>query len=964
MKRAENSPDGPPVNRHGGQAGVWCRAAMSTESKAPRGWQRFPSSFGRHLLPNPCAALFASVLFFVLCTTLPSCAAELGEPDPALFGKTIREISIASDMPIDQSHYVPYLGIKPGERLTRTGVKGAIQSLYETGRFSQIVVEGFAAGEFVDVRFEVRNNYYFNKFLLEGNINLNGRSLWELVPLPTGQRFTKERLEDSEREVLKFVREKGFYLAKVKTRTIPDEKRRQVDTVFEVEPGALATISSIEIKGVPPQDSTKLRKIFRYQQGKTYDRSRLNGRLASMRRYFTSEGYLAATVQVNESFNQANNTVGLSLTVDNYGKMRVVVEGFKIDKDQLRRLLPVLTGEGINPDILEEGANNLKEYLENKGYSEADVQVSESLEDSGVRVFRYKIVPSHRFKVSYVRFKGNVAFPEHELLATLEMQRGSAYSVSRLDSDVETLKSLYQSHGYLTASIIPLIEPDKSGKKVGIVYACEEGPIARVLSLDIKGNEIIPTADLMKKVKLAPGKPYSPSLVEEDRQALLAAYNDMGFLQAQVTVQVGKSDKDNLFPVGYEIHEGTRTIVDQIIVLGNEHTHDSVISNKIKLRTNEPLSMGKLLQTQQGLYGMGVFDQVRVSPQNPESTAPFQDVIVRLQESKRFTIRYGFGYQEREKLRGTLEFTHLNILGLGRRADIRFRGSSIEQQAILSLQQPQFRAIPVDSYFTFSALQRKDVSFNSKRLSLSYQYSHPFGTHTWGMLRYNFKNVRISSTPLQLSELGREDQPVNLSTFSVAFINDTRDDYLDPSKGFFSSTDFGITPGWWSDHKYFSFFTQNSYYRKLPQSLLLASSFRLGLAHPLGGLPDLPISERFFAGGSSSLRGFDTDYAGPLDPTSNLPVGGNALFVGSVEMRVPVYRVISIAGFYDSGNVFRNVSDIRISDFSHTVGAGLRIKTPFGPLRADYGYNLNLSSDLRQRGLTRGHFFITIGPPF
>jgi outer membrane protein insertion porin family len=906
----------------------------------------------------------AAVLFCSLFAALWVHAAESGDPDPVLFGKIVREISFISDLPVNRAHYDLILDIKPGDRLTRSGVKRAIQSLYETGRFSQVVVEATEAGESVNLSFNLRHNYYFNRFLLEGNLQLKGRSLWELISLPTGQRFTKEKLEDSRREVLKFVRERGFYLAEVRTRTIPDEKLRQVNIVFEVQPGTLSTVRSMEVRGVPPQESGELRRRFGYEKGKAFDRSRLNAQVESLSRYFTRRGYLAATAHVIESFEPESNTVGLLLDIANFGRMRVVVEGFKIDKDQLRRLLPVLTGEGINPDILEEGLKNLKDYMENRGYSEADVRVSETTEESGVRVFRYAILPSRKFMVSYVRFRGNQALSQREVLAALQLRQASPYSVSRLDEDVEALKSIYQSRGYLQAGVIPLVEPGRDGKKVGIVYVCEEGPIARLLSLNITGNATISTKDLMGRIKLAPGNAYSPSLAEEDRRALLTAYNDSGFLQAQVAVRVGPPDKNSLFPVTYDIREGTQSIVDRILILGNDRTRSSAILKKIVLKTNEPLSLAKLLQTQQSLYGIGVFDQVRVAPQNPESTAPFQDVVVRLQESKRFTIRYGFGYQEREKLRGTLELTHLNILGLGRRVDIRFRGSSIEQQAILSLQQPQFRAIPVDSYFTFSALRRRDVSFDTKRLNLSYQFSHPFGTHSWAMFRYNFKNVRISSTPLQLSELGREDQPLNLSTFSAAFVNDTRDDYLDPEKGFFSSTDFGITPGLLSDQKYFSFFSQNSYYRKLPKSFLFASSVRLGAAHPLGGLPDLPISERFFAGGSSSLRGFDTDYAGPLDQVSNKPVGGNALFVGSVEMRVPVFRFIHIAGFYDSGNVFRRISGIRLSDFSHTVGAGLRIKTPFGPLRADYGYNANLPSDLRQRGLTRGHLFITIGPPF
>ena len=145
---------------------------------------------------------------------------------------------------------------------------------------------------------------------------------------------------------------------------------------------------------------------------------------------------------------------------------------------------------------------------------------------------------------------------------------------------------------------------------------------------------------------------------------------------------------------------------------------------------------------------------------------------------------------------------------------------------------------------------------------------------------------------------------------------------------------------------------------------MLAASVRIGAAHSLEQDPDLPISERFFAGGGSSLRGFDTDYAGPIYPGTNTPSGGNALIVASTEIRIPLFRFLHLAGFYDTGNVFRTISDIGFGGFSHTLGGGLRIKTPFGPLRADYGYNLNLSRNLQQQGLTRGHLFITVGPPF
>jgi outer membrane protein insertion porin family len=150
----------------------------------------------------------------------------------------------------------------------------------------------------------------------------------------------------------------------------------------------------------------------------------------------------------------------------------------------------------------------------------------------------------------------------------------------------------------------------------------------------------------------------------------------------------------------------------------------------------------------------------------------------------------------------------------------------------------------------------------------------------------------------------------------------------------------------------------------------MAVGLRIGLAHPYGGDVELPISERFFAGGASSLRGFETDFAGPIDTSTWKPLGGNALVVASAEIRVPLLRSIHFAGFYDAGNVFGTISDIAFSGFSHTLGVGLRIKTPFGPFRVDYGYHLNIPPELRSsalnnyQGLTPGHLFITVGPPF
>jgi outer membrane protein insertion porin family len=901
---------------------------------------------------------------FILIAGSGLCAPVSGVTE--FLGKRIHNIRYRAEQPLDQVRYGSMIRLKPGDVLTRTGLKEAIQALYDTGRFSSIIVEGSEEKGDVGLLFRLHLNYYFSKFIVRGHVDFRGRAPWEWISFPIGEHYTARALEETRQAVLKYLKEQGYFLAEVGTDTARDDAARRIDVAFDVDAGKLATVSSLQIRGVPSPEIKGIQSRFGFKEGKKYDRKNLRRRMDSLKRYLMKRGYLAASPELSESFVKQDNSVSLLLQIANFGKIRIAVDGFKIEKTRLRRLLPPLSGEGVEPDLLEEGVRNLRDYLEEQGYPEAVVSIRRESDRSGTLVLRYNVEAGRKVTVAYVHFRGNRAFSEAELLRAVDVQparflQKSVYSVSRLDSSVESLRALYRSRGYLEAEMIPLVEPVRGAEKLGITFECTERSLSHSESVTITGNRALRLEALRTRMELKAGGPYSINMVERDRQALLAAYNDAGFLQARVTYRVGIPNPGGGYRVGFDIDEGIQALLDDILVFGGEQTRPSVIHKRIKLRKDDPLSLGRLLETQKSLYGTGVFDLVRVSPQNPDSTTPYQNVVVRLQEADRVTLRYGLGYEEREKLRGTIEWSNLNVLGTGQRADLRLRGSRIDQTAILTFQQPQFRFLPVNSYLTFLAQQKQEVSFDQKRLELSYQFGRPINDHTWALLRYSFRKVRVSNVQ---AEPGREDAPRNLSTVSAIYLNDTRDNYLDPEKGFFTSTDLSLTTKLLGSNNYYSLFTQNSYYKKLRGSLLAAVSLRLGLAHPFGGDTSLPISERFFAGGSSSLRGFETDLAGPLDPVTNAPMGGNALIVGNLELRLPLWRSVHIAPFYDTGNVFSTVSDISLSGFSHTAGLGLRLKTPFGPLRVDYGFNLNLPATLRNQGLKPGHLFVTVGPPF
>lgn len=934
-------------------------------------FEEHPGSPSPRLRPHILPTRSAPVLILLLAAGAFLFAAPVrcaqGAPPP--YGELILSIDYDCDAPLQRAHYDYLLPFKPGDRLTRTSLKLAIQALYDTGRFRRISANTQLWGDGVRIRFNLELNYYFNRFLVEGDVDLGGRLPQEVMTLPVGQRYGPEKLEEARRTAAEYMRGRGFFQAAIDVRTAFDEVDRQVDTTFQITPGVQAVFRSVEITGVPKSEEDRVRGVLSLKQGDRYRRSQVDRQLEKLKEYFLKRGYLAAEPKLTVSFDAADSTVAALVEVVGFGEVRVTVEGYDIPRDRLRRMLPVLSGEGVRPELLVEGVRNIREYLEEQGYPESDVVIEDERDASGEGIVRYGIETGPKISVADVLFRGNRTLTDAQLQAIIQVRpsrflQKSVYSISKLDADIKAMQARYRSLGYLDVNIIPLVELEDGARKLRVTFECDEGRLYRAAAVDINGNTALETEWLRSRLVLRAGSPYSPQIAERDRLTILGAYHNEGFQQAQVSNRVVGPDENGLYQVEFDVEEGARSFVDEVLLLGNTQTANFVIARKIQLQPDEPLSVSKMLETEQELYELGVFDLVRVAPQNPESAAGYQNIVVRVNESPQYVVHYGFGYQEREKLRGLFEIRNLNFLGTARRLDLRLRASAVEQAVVLSLQQAKASILPVNSYLSLSYLHEEEVSFDTQRFNFSYQYSRPLSGHSWAIGRLGFRNVRLSNLQTSPSVLGREDQPRNLATVSAIYVNDTRDNFFDAEKGFFTSTDLNVTTRWLGSNNYVTLFTQNSYHRRLLPFLNLSLGMRIGWLKPYGADSEVPISERFFAGGPTSLRGFETDRAGPLDPVTRQPTGGSALVVVNAEFSAPLYRMLRVAGFYDGGNVFRNFGALRASEFSHTVGIGLRIRTPIGPLRFDYAFNLNLTDDRRSLGYPSRLFFFTIGNPF
>jgi outer membrane protein insertion porin family len=638
------------------------------------------------------------------------------------------------------------------------------------------------------------------------------------------------------------------------------------------------------------------------------------------------------------------------------------------------------------------------------------------------------------------------------------------FSRRLVESDRASLQLLYQSNGFLDAKVDAQTLDNYKGVEgqLYVHFVIDEGKQSRVESLSIEGNHAFKDDDLLPVLASTPGQPYSDYNVASDRDNILALYYNEGFPAARFTATAvpilpaaaanapngaadgaasngtsisGTSSTGNpsnaapdnsnaakngaasktstdkksitdveageLMKLVYHIDEGPQTRVRRILITGYNRTRIGAIRREIRVKTAAPLREGDVVESQRRLYNMGIFNRVTIEPQNPAGTDTNKDIVVLVEEAKRWTIAYGGGFEVQRLAsstdptgselkaapRGILEISKLNVRGRGDSISLKLRGSTIEDRALLTYTAPNAFS---DPHYTFQANayteKTQDINtFTEARYEGSVQLTDQMTRFTTVQYHYAFRRVVVSdlNNTVPPENIPLFEQPTLVSQFGITWARDARDNPADATKGTFNSADFGIADtAIGSSASFLRIFYQNSTYHPIGRRFSFARSFRFGVLVPYKDTVSLtfpaqtepvnliPLPERFFAGGGTSLRGFALNQAGPRDLTG-FPIGGQALLAFNQELRFPmrlpfIGSALGGAIFYDGGNVFSRLSRItfrayspqpvfnpanptvcqynctnELNYFAHTVGFGLRYSTPVGPIRIDLGFPIN-----------------------
>jgi outer membrane protein insertion porin family len=984
-------------------------------------------------------------------------------------GRSVQSIEIPG-VP-DRDHLLEMIPQKTGQPLDRDQVRESIRILFATGRFADIQAEVTPSGQDVRLTFTSSLNFFVGAIDVDGAPSRpNYNQIVNASKFQLGELHTLDKLDRALQNIRQLMQENGYYRARVSAESTSNAATQQVNILFHIAAGEPAHVGEVKVKGHSAFSADQVQEIAHMRSGERVTAARITNSLQRLRKKFQKQQRVLAQVSIaGQTYHSESNAVDYEYLIEPGPVVIVYAQGFHIGRGTLRRQVPIYEENAVDDDLLNEGKRNILDYLQSRGHFDATVEVRKENGPDILRVL-YAIDPGPVHKLELIDISGNKYFPRPILRATMQIQPAGKFSKGRysgvlLKNDVANLQALYVSNGFRQAKIQTKVDDNYRGLNahLAVHIRIEEGPQTRVGDFHVVGNQKIATS-AFPELNTSEGQPYSEQNLANDRESILSYYFNHGFSNATLDITTRPSTQPEREDIDFIIHEGEQFFVKQVMVGGLDHTRDYVVQREVQVKAGEPLSQQDILDTQSKLYDLGIFSQVDAAVQNPEGSDPQKNVLVQVQEAKRYTFTYGIGLEFETGLptgatgspgaspRVGFDITRLNVGGRNQTLIFQSHVGRLQQRGLISYEIPKlFNNDRFKLFYTIFYDNSLDVAtFTSQRLEGKIDLHQQIGklqpNHATSITyRFDYRRVAASNLVSTFSpaEFSLFSLPARVGGPGLTYIRDQRDNPLESTKGqYFTLDGFAASSYLGSEADYGRLLGQDSTYYAFGRTnhkFVFARSTTVGLEQPFRGtrvLPPgacqiinlvnscsqgisvIPLPEVFFAGGGNSHRGFGLNQAGPRDPGSGFPVGGSALFINSEELRFPPVSLPYLGGgfgfavFHDMGNVFTAGHDMLKGllrwhqpnpaqclqsggiivtacetyfnnagyDYtSHAVGLGLRYKTPIGPLRFDFGYNLNPTSYFQgttfspttgqaltyeTQRLRRFNLFFSIGQPF
>ncbi len=749
------------------------------------------------------------------------------------------------------------------------------------------------------------------------------------------------------------------------------------------QPRVRPVVAAVTVPDDAPISEARLREMLDTEAGEPFDYFTVSNGVEDIENELRQLGWAQSRVRLDRQVDAAGVSINLRVTPGPQVDFTYtgVTPPAKI-QDEVRRQWHRGVFDAQRTD---DAAETVREWLMRDNYLQATVTASVDDGEAARRRVHLTIDPGPRSRTVLLVFEGASGIPPSALDEVIDEQELEQQLFTDPLVVTELLERLYREQGYLNVEIDkPRYEFE--GEVARIKLPIREGPRFAVSSVTLAGNDAITTPALLVDLPVVEGDPFLPAAAENALQHIRNLYWENGYNEVRPQYQLTIDRANGRTGVAFTINEGHQAVVSEIRIAGTDKTSDRLVREQLTIVPGEPLNLKALSRSRKNLYDSSAFSIVDLSrdtvvdaPVAGAATGAIAGgnqrpvlVEVTVREVQPYQVRYGASYDTEGKLGGVVDASMHNVLGKARVLGMAARYDARLREGRVYLSQPTLRHWPIQTlaslYYSEERNRATQISeaYNIDRKGVAIQQEKKlWDAYIWSY-GYRFEEARTYAPGAGAAP----DEFIKVSPLTSAFARDTRDEQLDATRGSFNSQAFAFSPQWLgSDDTYMKYFGQYFHYFPLQPErrkrfsneiirprFVFATAVRLGLSKGMGTF--VPTSERFFAGGSTTLRGFEQNAVGPIGPTG-VPMGGDAMLVLNNELRAPLISLIDGVAFVDIGNVWLRSRDFSLGDLRKTAGLGLRLRTKWVLVRGDYGFVLGA-----RPGERKGRFYFSIGQAF
>lgn len=523
--------------------------------------------------------------------------------------------------------------------------------------------------------------------------------------------------------------------------------------------------------------------------------------------------------------------------------------------------------------------------------------------------------------------------------------------------------SLYHVNGFLDASSRIWTEDADEPGHVVLMVEITEGEQTFIGNVRMEGGVGKTRKQARELLKgLKKGHPYNHMEVKETAYRIRSHYANNGYAYCEVEPLVDISPDRKTANIVIKVSPGKQTYFGEITLEGLTYTRPEVVRRELQFKTGDLYDEGKILESHRYLYSSELFNYVSVNPQyHPETQSP-PDIHISLKERKPnyFSLGTGAGQSQQRDLilNASLEYRNRNLFGTGRKFglgvissfEVITRQSNFSNEFITSYTEPWLFLVRMPfeiklSYAPNTKSATQDYVFD--RYSLSFSITRELARDIELKFTEDFQSINIQNIPSEQEAAFREEKEIKLRRKFISSLRaDKRDNILVPTKGYLTQITVeyvgGVQGG---DIDFVKLGGSWNRYQVFMRSNVFASRLQFNWLREFGDTRVIPIEDRFFMGGASTMRGYKENDLGPKNPETGNPSGGKLSILGNFEIRRPLYWRFGGTVFTDIGNLWEKPEDFNTGDLKLTAGAGIQFFTPIGPIRFDYAFRVIRNGD-------------------